>query len=102
MNAQAQAGSMTAADPTYSLRWLVLAVVGIAQLMVVLDATVVNIAHPSTKGRCGFQTASANGSSLATRWRSGASSRSAVAGSSLVNRVAQTSSRDHDVRASAA
>jgi MFS family permease len=34
------------ADPTNSRRWLILAVVGVAQVMVVLDATVVNIALP--------------------------------------------------------
>jgi hypothetical protein len=40
---------MTAADPSYSGRWLILAVVGVAQVMVVLDTTVVNIALPSTQ-----------------------------------------------------
>ena len=40
---------MTAADPSYSRRWLILAVVGVAQVMVVLDTTVVNIALPSTQ-----------------------------------------------------
>ncbi|HEY6498439.1 MAG TPA: MFS transporter [Streptosporangiaceae bacterium] len=35
-------------------RWLVLAVVGIAQLMVVLDATIVNIALPSAQRALGF------------------------------------------------
>jgi hypothetical protein len=33
----------------YSRRWLILAVVGVAQLMVVLDATVVSIALPSAQ-----------------------------------------------------
>jgi MFS family permease len=37
------------ADPTYSRRWLILAVVGVAQVMVLLDATVVNIALPSAQ-----------------------------------------------------
>ena len=37
---------MTAADPTYSRRWLILTVVGVAQVMVVLDATVVNNVRP--------------------------------------------------------
>src|SRR6201996_9802758 len=37
-------------------RWLVLAVVGIAQLMVVLDATIVNIALPSAQRALGFVT----------------------------------------------
>ena len=37
-------------------RWLVLAVIGIAQLMVVLDATIVNIALPSAQRALGFST----------------------------------------------
>jgi MFS family permease len=40
---------MPEADPTYSRRWLILAVVGVAQVMVVLDTTVVNIALPSAQ-----------------------------------------------------
>ena len=40
---------MTAADPSYSRRWLILAVVGVAQVMVVLDSTVVNIALPQAQ-----------------------------------------------------
>ena len=40
---------MTAADPSYSRRWLSLAVVGVAQVIALLDATVVNIALPSTQ-----------------------------------------------------
>jgi EmrB/QacA subfamily drug resistance transporter len=35
-------------------RWWILAVLGIAQLMVVLDATIVNIALPSAQGALGF------------------------------------------------
>ena len=35
-------------------RWLVLAVIALAQVMVVLDATVVNIALPSAQGDLGF------------------------------------------------
>ncbi|MGW2690036.1 MFS transporter [Streptomyces sp. NPDC001414] len=38
-------------------RWLILAVIGIAQLMVVLDATVVNIALPSAQADLGFSDA---------------------------------------------
>ena len=37
-------------------RWLVLAVIGMAQLMVVLDATIVNIALPSAQRALGFST----------------------------------------------
>ncbi len=38
-------------------RWLVLAAITLAQLMVVLDATVVNIALPSAQHALGFSTA---------------------------------------------
>jgi EmrB/QacA subfamily drug resistance transporter len=44
----------TVADPTYSRRWLILAVVGVAQVMVVLDTTVVNIALPSAQRALDF------------------------------------------------
>jgi EmrB/QacA subfamily drug resistance transporter len=39
-----------------SRRWLILGVVGLAQLMVVLDATIVNIALPSAQRALGFTT----------------------------------------------
>ncbi len=42
------------ARPPSDHRWLVLVVVSIAQLMVVLDATVVNIALPSAQASLGF------------------------------------------------
>jgi MFS family permease len=35
-------------------RWLILAMLGVAQLMVVLDATIVNIALPSAQHALGF------------------------------------------------
>ena len=35
-------------------RWTILALLGIAQLMVVLDATIVNIALPSAQDDLGF------------------------------------------------
>src|ERR1700723_2198760 len=38
-------------------RWLILGTVGLAQLMVVLDATIVNIALPSAQRALGFSTA---------------------------------------------
>jgi EmrB/QacA subfamily drug resistance transporter len=41
-------------NPHHKRRWLVLAVVGIAQLMVVLDATIVNVALPSAQHALGF------------------------------------------------
>jgi MFS family permease len=52
---------MTSTTPTSSTtpspdsrRWLILAVLGLAQLMVVLDATIVNIALPSAQKALGF------------------------------------------------
>jgi EmrB/QacA subfamily drug resistance transporter len=42
------------ADPR---RWLILGVLGLAQLMVVLDSTIVNIALPSAQKALGFSTA---------------------------------------------
>jgi EmrB/QacA subfamily drug resistance transporter len=45
---------MTHADPHHDRRWLILAILGIAQLMVVLDATIVNIALPSAQHDLGF------------------------------------------------
>jgi MFS family permease len=37
-----------------SQRWLILALIGLAQLMIVLDATIVNIALPSAQKALGF------------------------------------------------
>ncbi|MEU5434173.1 MFS transporter [Streptomyces sp. NPDC020719] len=55
------AGAAVAAAPppphtgaAHEHRWLVLAVIGLAQLMVVLDATIVNIALPSAQRDLGF------------------------------------------------
>ncbi|MBM9505098.1 MFS transporter [Actinacidiphila acididurans] len=42
------------ADAVVDHRWLVLCVIGLAQLMVVLDATIVNIALPSAQRALGF------------------------------------------------
>src|SRR6516165_1549628 len=47
--------SGVAAGPTR--RWWILGVVGLAQLMVVLDATIVNIALPSAQRELGFSNA---------------------------------------------
>lgn len=44
----------TSTPATDSRRWITLVVVGLAQLMVVLDATVVNIALPSAQADLGF------------------------------------------------
>jgi len=46
--------SQTIAAAVDNRRWLTLVVVGLAQLMVVLDATVVNIALPSAQAELGF------------------------------------------------
>ena len=55
MTSSPAAQPTTAAPATPSRRrWLTLAIVGIAQLMVVLDATVVNIALPSAQADIGF------------------------------------------------
>jgi EmrB/QacA subfamily drug resistance transporter len=45
---------MDTTNPHHERRWLILAVLGIAQLMVVLDATIVNIALPSAQKALGF------------------------------------------------
>src|SRR4029079_3514220 len=50
--------AMSAADrpvnPHHDRRWAILAMIGIAQLMVILDATIVNIALPSAQRELGF------------------------------------------------
>ena len=42
------------ANPHHEKRWLILAVIAVAQLMVVLDVTIVNIALPSAQEDLGF------------------------------------------------
>ncbi|MGH3794154.1 MAG: MFS transporter [Pseudonocardiaceae bacterium] len=44
-------------DPHYPQRWLILGVIGVAQLMVILDASIVNIALPSAQHGLGFSDA---------------------------------------------
>jgi EmrB/QacA subfamily drug resistance transporter len=44
----------TSTDPHHDRRWLILTVIGIAQLLVVLDVTIVNIALPSAQRELGF------------------------------------------------
>jgi len=46
--------SHSSADPQHARRWWILALIGIAQLMVVLDATIVNIALPSAQRALAF------------------------------------------------
>src|SRR5881397_1444801 len=43
-----------ATNPHHDRRWLILAVLAVAQLMVVLDVTVVNVALPSAQKALGF------------------------------------------------
>ena len=56
--ASAQPAATKATDPTgaqaHAQRWFVLVVLGLAQLMVVLDATIVNIALPAAQVDLGF------------------------------------------------
>lgn len=51
---QSPAAADTGRRGSHALRWWVLAVLGIAQLMVVLDATIVNIALPAAQADLGF------------------------------------------------
>ena len=46
----------TSIDSARDRRWLILAVIGLAQLMVILDLTVMNIALPSAQRALGFTT----------------------------------------------
>src|SRR4051794_20510738 len=46
--------SLSSANPHHSRRWLILGLIGLAQLMVVLDVTIVNIALPSPQKALGF------------------------------------------------
>jgi EmrB/QacA subfamily drug resistance transporter len=52
-----EADAPTAQNPHHDRRWLILAVLGLAQLMVVLDATIVNIALPTAQRALGFSIA---------------------------------------------
>ncbi len=52
-----QSATRSTTDRAHRLRWVVLAVLGIAQLMVVLDATIVNIALPAAQLDLGFDNA---------------------------------------------
>ncbi|MGI5460277.1 MFS transporter [Streptomyces sp. CA-249302] len=50
----AAVSTLPSTDPPPRHRWWILAVIGVAQLMVVLDATIVNIALPSAQKDLGF------------------------------------------------
>src|SRR4051795_6432607 len=45
---------MVSENPPHERRWLILLVIAIAQLMIVLDVTIVNIALPSAQEDLGF------------------------------------------------
>jgi EmrB/QacA subfamily drug resistance transporter len=55
-NAAAQVGTRSQAPP-HPRRWIALAVIAVAQLMVVLDATIVNIALPQAQAHLGISDA---------------------------------------------
>jgi hypothetical protein len=57
MTAPAEADAPQAQNPHHDRRWLILAVLGLAQLMVVLDATIVNIAPPTAQRALSFSNA---------------------------------------------
>jgi hypothetical protein len=49
------------ADPHYDRRWLILLVMLVAQVMILLDATVVNVALPSAQHDLGSATRPGSG-----------------------------------------
>jgi MFS family permease len=57
MTAPAKAAAPPAQNPHHDRRWLILAVLGLAQVMVVLDATIVNIALPTAQRALSFSNA---------------------------------------------
>ena len=57
MTAPAEADAPPTQNPHHDRRWLILAVLGLVQLMVVLDATIVNIALPTAQHALGFSDA---------------------------------------------
>src|ERR1700749_694629 len=57
MTAPAAAAAPPAQNPQHDRRWLILAVLGLVQLRVVLDATIVNIPLPTAQHALGFSNA---------------------------------------------
>jgi len=51
---ESEAPAAVSDNPHHRRRWLILGVIGLAQLMVVLDSTIVNIALPSAQHDLGF------------------------------------------------
>ena len=64
------AGAIPDEPPAYRWRWLVLAVILVAEVMDLLDSTVVNVAAPSIRADLGGSTPPSSGSPPATRWPS--------------------------------
>ena len=54
--------TMQSTDPHHARRWKILGVIALAQLMVVLDVTIINIALPSAQADLGFDDDSRQGS----------------------------------------
>jgi EmrB/QacA subfamily drug resistance transporter len=52
-----QVAAPASEDPHYARRWLILAVILVAQVMILLDTTVVNVALPSAQADLGFSDA---------------------------------------------
>jgi MFS family permease len=71
------ANSISGAAPRDRRRWVILGVIGIAQLMVVLDVTIMNIALPSAQRSLHFATVDRQWVVTAYTWRSAACSCSA-------------------------
>ena len=59
--------SLTTPRTTPTSRWVVLVIACLAQFMVVLDATIVNVALPSIQRGLHFSTSTCRGSSTPTR-----------------------------------
>jgi EmrB/QacA subfamily drug resistance transporter len=57
MTVSPRADAPSAQNPRHDRRWLILGVLGLAQLMVVLDATIVNIALPTAQRALSFSNA---------------------------------------------
>ena len=52
-----QVAAPASEDPHHARRWLILAVILVAQVMILLDTTIVNVALPSAQADLGFSDA---------------------------------------------